>query len=418
MSTPDIGIISGTPNTGLENSNKLVRAVDPILHYFKTDMSPFASMILTKGLSIGERDNSRLPKITGKQLLKKGYSNPKIEYFEDQVLNDTFSTTAPVTAAATTLTVSTTDDDYFKAGDMLLLTNANNQTERVRISTVATSTLTITNEDGTTRTAGITMTTSDKFYILEAPRAEDSTAWAIRTTKSANMYNYLESVSETWGLTDIKRATSHSTGDPKLEEKMKAYARFKEKLEKMILFGNRAIINSTTNPVYQNGGLFYHIEQYSDVEIRDFSGLSATRAEINSFISAVCKNGTPDKIMLCDSKWLDAINSLGYQFVQAPSFRLGEIGMNIQKISGPFGSVQLVYEPMFDRFKPYNGSAVIIDMNDIEWCHLAAKGVNLDIAEYPIIQADGATSEKGEWKGMVGVKLNTLKHMGWAKNLP
>ena len=81
MPTPSIGVISGTPNTGLENSSKLVRAVDPILHFYRFDKHPFATMIMTQGQSLVARENSVIPKLTGKALHKKGYGNMKVEWF-------------------------------------------------------------------------------------------------------------------------------------------------------------------------------------------------------------------------------------------------------------------------------------------------------------------------------------------------
>ena len=417
MSTPDIGVIAGTSNTGLENANKMVRAVDPVMHYFQFDKHPLVSLLLTYGTSLVNRENSNLPIITGKSLKKKGYSNMKVEWFEDAALKRDFNPTASVAASDTSITVSTSDDDYFKTGDALLLTNTAGQTERVRISSVTAGTLNIVNDDGTTRTAGIVMTTADHFYLMENPRAEDSTANAIRTTKAANMYNYMEFISETYGLTEIKQATAHYTGDPMMEEKRKAYSRLLERLEMMFLFGTRAISGSTTNPVYQTGGLKYWLEAYSDVEIRNFSELSATKAELDSFLTAVGKGGSPDKVALVDSRWLAAINSMGYEAVQTNDYRVGEIGMNVKKIFGPMGTITLAYEPLFDQIATFNGSMMVVDLNDSEYTYLEGNGKNLDIKDHEIILADGSSANKGEYRGVCGIKFNTLKHFGWAKNL-
>jgi len=80
--TPDIGVISGTPNTGLEKSEKLIRAVDPILHFYRFDKHPFASMVLSQGQSLVARENSHIPKLQGKALRRKGYANMKFEWFK------------------------------------------------------------------------------------------------------------------------------------------------------------------------------------------------------------------------------------------------------------------------------------------------------------------------------------------------
>lgn len=417
MPTPDIGVISGTPNTGLENANKLVRSVDPVLHFFQFDKHPFASLLLTQGMSLVARENSNLPKVVGRGIRKRAVSNMKLEWFEDSAYKREYSPTAAVATGDTSVTVSTTDDDYFRAGDVLLLTNAAGQTERVKIASVAASTLNVVNDDGTMRTAGIVMTTGDKFYLMENVRQEDSTAPGLRSTKSANMYNYLEILSEPYGLTKVKKATAHYTGDPMLEEKRKAYSRLLERFEMIALFGTRAIATSTTNPEYHCGGLKYWMESYTDCEIRDMAGQALTKAELDSFLTAVGKNGSPEKVILCDSRILNAINGYGYEAVQADNFKIGEIGMNVKKIFGPMGQVSLAYEPLFDQVAPFRGTAMVVDMADVEYCYLSGNGENLDMHDEPILLADGSLSEKGQYIGAVGLKFNTLQHFGWLKNV-
>lgn len=418
MPTPDISVIQGTPNSGTENSNVLIRSVDPRLHFYKFNEHPLASLILSNGMALQARDNSPSPSIKGKQLSKKATSNIKFEWIEDDVMaKRSFKATAAVAANATSLTVSSADDDYFRAGDALLLTNASGQTERVVVSSVAANTLNVVNPDGSTRTAGIAMTVADEFYLQENARAEDSTAPEIRTTKAADMYNYCEIISEPYGVTRVKQIIGHyQTKNPMGLEKMKAFSRLMEKLEHMLIFGTRAIKNSTTNPTYYSGGLKYFLELYSDVEIRNMAGKPVTRAEMDSFLSAVCKAGSPNKVALCDSRMLNLISSMGYEHVQVNNYRVGEIGQNIKKIFGPMGEITLVHEPLFDNVRVMNGSMMVLDLNDITIRFLEGNGESMDIRDEEILLADGSISKKGQYIGALGAQYNTLKHFAWFKN--
>lgn len=418
MPVPDIGVMSGTPNTGIENSSVFIREVDPMLYYYETDLHPIATRILTSGQKLGYRENSVLPQLTGKSLKKQGTSNMKFEHFEDQVqLAEFYRATAALTASATSLTVSSSDDDHFRAGDVLLLTNAQGQTERTVISSVAANTLNVQNPDGTTRTAGIAMTTGDKFYRMENVRAEDSLAPSIRTTKRGAMYNYCEILSETYGLTFVKKATADYNGDPLLREKRKAFSRLLVNLEMMFLFGTRDLSGSTSNPVWHSGGMKYFMELYSDVEIRDASNFSLTRAELTHFLSSVGKGGSPNKVLLCDSRALAAINNMGFSDVRTDSYRQNEFGMNVRKIFGPFGEYELVYEPLFDQIDIYNGSMMVLDMDHIKYRFLEGNGQSYDIKEYAQVLADGSISEKGQYLGMCGFQFSNMKTMGWMKNI-
>lgn len=415
---PNVGVISGTPNTGVENSSVFIRDVDPMLYFYETDKHPIASMVLTAGMTMGYRDNANIPKISGKSLKKKARANVKVEFHEDQIeLAQFYNATAAVATGDTALTVSATDDDHFRAGDVLLLTNASGQTERLIIASVAANTLNVTNTDGSARTAGIVMTTSDKFYRLENVRAEDSTAPAIRTTKRAEMYNYLEIVSETYGLTKTKKAMADYNGDPMMLEKRKAFSRLMRNMEKMFWFGTRDVANSSTNPVYHSGGWKYFVELYSDVEIRDMAGKALTRAELMNFLTSVGRGGATNKVLVAGSRGLAAINNMGFEYVQKNDFKFGEFGMNINTIFGPMGKYDIIYEPLFDEMDFMAGSICVLDFDHIQFNYLAGNGVSLDIHDEQQLLADGSLAEKGQYVGQVGFTFETLKTMGWMKNI-
>lgn len=413
MPTPDIGVIAGSSNTGLRNSDTLIRAVDPVMHYYRFNEHPLISKILTMGTNLAKRENSPAPMLTGKQIKKKVYGNPKVEWLEDDLLQMEFSPTAAVATSATSITVSAADDDHFVAGDVLVLVNAAGQTENVIVASVATNTLNITNVDGTTRTAGIALTTGDTFYRIANARAESSTAPGIRSTNPASLYNFMQYFSRAYGMSLIQKNTAHyGVADPLAEERRKAYSNLLRDVEAAILFGTRAISGETTNPVRHMGGLRYFMELYSDVTIRDLSGFPVTRAEIDSFISEVCKAGTPEKIALVDNRMLNAISSMGYENVQVSNYRVNEFGQRIKKIFGPQGEIELVHEPLFDTVAAYRGSMMVLDMNDMEWAHLK----NLDFYDKPQILSDGSSDEKGTYEAVGCLKITTLKHSGWLKN--
>jgi len=328
MPEPAIGVMSGTPNTGLENSAVFIRDVDPTLYFYETDKHPIASMILTNGMELARRENSALPKITGKALKKQKSGNVKVEFLEDDTwLKREYNPTAAVTTSATSVTISSSDDDHFRAGDTLLLTNASGQREYLYVSSVAANTLNVANADGTTRTAGIAMTTSDKLYKMGNVRAEDSTAPAIRTTQRGDVYNYLSIMSETYGLTRTKRAQSDYNGDPFMLEKRKAFSRFMIQLEQNFWFGVRDVSASTTNPIYHSGGFHYFLELYSDVESRDMAGSPLTRAELNSFLNSVMRGGSTKKCLVGGKNALGVIDGLGYENVRVKDYRVGELGI-------------------------------------------------------------------------------------------
>lgn len=420
MSTPNYGVIAGTPNTGLDNSSLFVRDVDPMIYFFDGDKHPFATRILTMGQTFGYRENAKIPSVDGKALKIRGRSNYKVEHFEDQVdLADYYKPTAAVTASATSLTVSSTDDDHFVAGDCLLLTNASGQRETVIIASVAANTLNITNIDGTTRTAGIAMTTADKFHKMHNSRAEDSTAPSIRTSKPAEIYNYLEITSESYGVTQTRAATKDYKGqDPMNYEYRLAVSRLMTKLEMMFWNGSRAVGASSTNPVYHNGGLLYWLEAYSDVEIRDMAGFALTKAELMSYLASCGRGGSVEKWLVGGLRGLMPIYNMGFDFVQVNNFKLGEFGVQVDKIRTVNGVYNLVYEPLFDKVDVLSGSLFVVDPANLQFNYLQKfNSNNQAFMDRPQLLADGSTAMKREVIGQVGWTFETLKTFGWMKNI-
>jgi hypothetical protein len=209
----------------------------------------------------------------------------------------------------------------------------------------------------------------------------------------------------------------HYTGDPMLEEKRKAQSRFLERLEMMFIMGTRDIATSTTNPVTHCGGLKYWMETYTDCTIRDMLGRALTKAELDSFLTQVGRGGSPDKIMLVDSRVMNAINGFGYSHVQVDNYKVGEIGSNVMSVFGPMGKITIVYEPLFDAIAPLRGSAMVVDMEEVEYTYLEGNGVNLDIWDEAQLLANGSISDLRQIVAACGIKLNTLQHFGWLKNV-
>jgi len=223
------------------------------------------------------------------------------------------------------------------------------------------------------------MTTADKFYKMENVRAEDSTAPAIRTTKRAEIYNYLEIISEAYGLTKTRQATSDYSGDPLQLEKRKCFSRLMTKMEFMFWFGERAVAASTTNPKYHAGGWKYWMEAYSDVEIRDMAGFALTRAELFSFLGSVGRGGSSRKALVGGMRALAPIYNMGFEHVQVPSFKIGQFGVTIDQIRTVNGIYDLVYEPLFDDIDTFSGTLAVLDMDHIQYNYLSGNGVNLDL---------------------------------------
>lgn len=414
MPTPNITVLQGNVNTGTENSSVHVRDVDPKLYYLEAFKYPLVSALMTQGTELEKQDDGKMY-VKGAQVKKVATSNVKFEHTESELLNFAFSPTAAVTTGASSITISTSDDDYFVAGMDILLTNADGQQEVARVTAVGAGSLTVTRNVGST--GAIAMTTADKLYIMGVIRAEDSTSTESRQAKSETLYNYCEFISEPYGVTNIEQATKNYHGDPLKRKKMEAFARMKQKLEMMFWCGVRDVSSSTTNPIYRNGGILYWLRnQFTNVPVTDVSGV-LTKDMWEEWLQDVLKYNSMTKWVFCSSPVLTAVSGFASNQLRPADVNLNKFGMAITEYQSPFGKVYLVREPLFDEISSLNGMAVCLDMSNVLFRYLEGNGLNLDIQSYEDIQENDRSARKGEYRGVVGIDVRVGKSHGILLNV-
>lgn len=410
MATPNVQPYSGSGNTGIVNTSQHIRDVDPRLFYAETFKYPLVSLLFTMGTELERKDDGKYY-LKGKVISKSKTQNTKFEHTESELLKFEFTPTAAVTTGATTISIPTTDDEYFVAGMEILLTNSNGDREVARITAVANGQLTVTRNIGST--GAIALTTADKFYNLGVVREEDSTSTSARQAKGETLYNYVQFVSEPYGNTLIEQATANYNGNPFQRKKMEAFARMKQRLEMQMWFGVRNVTNSTTNPIYHNGGIMYWLEsQFTDVPTYDVGGV-LTRQTWDLWLQDALKYNNQAKYVFCSSPVLAAVSGFALNQLRPSDINMTKFGMSIMEYQSPFGKVYLVREPLFDEVASMNGAAVCLDLSNIKWRFMEG----LDLKSYDDIQENDRSGRKGEWLCVGGIDVAVGKSHAILKNV-
>lgn len=414
MPTLNIGVISGANNTGLDNASVFVRDVNPKLFYLEAFKYPAVTALFTQGLAVAFKDDGTY-QISGTQIKKNPTTHPKFEHTESELLKFAFNPTAAIATGDVSISLSTSDDDYFIANDEILLTNAAGQKEVVRVTVVGSGTLTVTRNIGST--GAIALATSDYFYRMGNVRSEDSTSGSPRQAKSETLYNYVEFMTESYGNSLIAQATANYHGNDFQRKKMEALSRMKRQLEIMFWFGVRSLDSSTTNPIYHNGGAFYWLEtQYTDVSITDAGGI-LTKQAWEQWLADALKYNSSEKWVFCSSAVLTAVTGFASNQLRPTDVNLKKFGMAIVDYQSPFGVVHLVREPLFDEVALTNGYAVCLDLNNVSWRYLEGNGVNLDMKSTDMIQENDRSGRKGEWSVTGGFDFAVGKSHAVLKNV-
>lgn len=416
MPTPNVTAISGLVNTGIENSSIFMRDVDPKLFYLESFKYPLASILFTMGTELERPAAGDAYALKGSNAPKrKATMNPKFEHTESEMLKFQFNPTVAVAAGDTTINISTSDDDYFVANMEALFVNAAGDREVVRVTAVGSGTLTVTRNIGST--GAIALATTDSIYIMGVVRAEDSVSTTPVQAKSETLFNYVEFMSEPFGVTLIERATANYHGDSYKRKKMEALARVKRQIETMMWFGVRSLDSSTTNPIYHNGGILYWLEsQFTDVATLDVGGV-LTKQLWDQWLLDALKYNNMTKFVFCSSIVMTAVSGFASDQLRPADVNLRKFGMAITEYQSPHGTVFLVREPLFDEVTSMNGGAVCLDMTNIDWRFLSGNGINLDLREYENRQENDRSGQKGEWMMVAGVDVKVGKSHALLKNV-
>lgn len=407
MATPNVGVAQGLANTGIVNTSAHIRDVDPRLFYLESFKYPLVSRLFTMGTKLEKNDDGKYYIKGDNSFKQRKTTNPKFEWEESERTKFAFNATAAITTGATSITISTSDDDYFVAGDEILLTNAAGNREVARVTAVGSGSLTVTRNVGST--GAIALTTADTFYRMGTIRAEDSTSTDARQSKGETLNNFVQFLAEPYGSTLIQQATANYHGNDFERKKMEAFDRMKRNLETMMWFGVKEQTNSTTNPIYHNGGIFYWLEdQFTDVPTMDAGGI-LTKSSWDSFLQEALKHNSMQKMVFCSSAVLAAVNGFATNNIRVTDQSQTKYGMQVQEYVSPFGTVVLVREPLFDEVEVSNGKAVCLDMNNVAWRFLEGNGLNLNLKSYDDIQENDRSGRKGEWMTVGGVQISTGK---------
>lgn len=414
MPTPNIGVVAGLGNTGIVNQSQLIRDVDPVMYYLEAFKYPLATILFTEGTYFEKSAGDKFA-LKGSPTRIVATINPKFEHTENELIKFAFSPTVAVATGDASITISTSDDDYFVAGDQVLLTNASGGREIARVTAVGSGSLTVTRNVGST--GAIAMTTADQLYKMGVTREEDSTSTSPRQQKGETVYNYVQFISEPYGNTWIDQATANYNGDQYKRNKMEAFGRMKRNLEMIAWFGTRAILNSTTNPVYQNGGILYWLEsQFTDVPVLDVGGV-LTKQTWDQWLQDALKYNSAEKFVFCSSPVLTAVSGFASTQLRPADVDLNKFGMAITEYQSPFGNVKLVREPLFDEVTVANGMAVCLDLTRVKFRPLVGNGVDGKLKSHDDIQENDRSGRKGEWIVIGGWDIETGKAHAILKNV-
>lgn len=369
-------LVTGSRDTTiLSTETRRSRDVTPALSQLEPDAGPLTT-ILTK-------------------LRKRGATDPKIEWFEDQLLPrfDVLAT-AITDAAATSMVV--TNYKYFRKGDLVRI----NKSEIVRVTTTP-STTTVAIKRGVGESAAATAAISSQLHILSNSNPEGGSVRSILSTQRVAVYNYLQIMRDPWGVTNTAKVTATFAGMDWTEEAQKELIEHKKHIEYAFLLGQRYEDTTGTNPERTTRG----IRQFISDNVKAING-ALTETLLDDFLRTAFRYGSKTKMLFCSPIVAQAINGFA-----KPKLRLvpsdKSYGITLTQYENA-GRVILLHEHVLmtnsdlNDFSGIAGEAVLVDVEDVLARYLQGRFTQHN----ENIQAPDVDGRVDEYLSEVGLELH------------
>ncbi len=320
-------------------------------------------------------------------------TDPKVEWFEDQLLPDFDVLAADITAVATTMTV--TNYQYFRKGDLVKI----NDSEVVRVSaTPSTTSVSITRGYGSI--SGVAALSGQRLFILSDAGAEFDSYRDNLSTQKIPKYNYVQDLATPMQFTDADIWTDTFAGKDLPQEHAKGLIEHKKKMEKALILGQPYNDTSGTYPIRSTGGIEYFIQ----TNVKDVAG-GFTEPEWEDFLRICFRYGSPEKLVLCSPKAIQSINGFSRAKLHTTSDE-STYGVTMTEYKNAGRRVMLVEEKLLTNqnlndLTGIAGHAILVDPNKLKLAYAQGQGTKL----HENLQNPGVKGRVDEYRTSFGFKM-------------
>lgn len=230
----------------------------------------------------------------------------------------------------------------------------------------------------------------------------------------SKIYNYTQIFRSTLEATRTAAKTRLRTGDSIKEAKREAMEDMMNDVERALWFGKRSESTLNGKPIRTMDGV---ISKITTNVVTNTDG-SFSMAELEGWMETAFQYGSSEKMGFCGNRVLTAMQQV-LRKNAAWQFQSGvkEFGMNVTRLTCPFGEIVLKSHPLFNQmtggtnttaYYGYNSSLVILDMENLKYVTFQDD----DIKYQKDLQANGLDGEKSGYLGELSMELGLEKtHM-------
>lgn len=371
----NITVVQGVRDTAvLGTETRRVRDVSPALMQLEPNEGPLTTLLA--------------------RLRSRTATDPKLEWFEDQLLPDFDTLGAAVAVGDTTLTVG--NYKLYRQDDLVRI----NDNEIVRVTANPTSSP-ISVKRGVGSVGATAAPNGGRLFILSDAAMEFATYRNQLTTQKVPKYNYTQILKSPASFSGTALGTKTFAGDDKMQERNKMLIEHKKKMEKALLLGTPFEDLSGADPQRSTAGCAYYIS----TNVKDFSG-GFTEPEFEDFIRLPFRYGAREKVVLCSPKAIQSINSFQRSKLQTFSDQ-SSYGVTMTEYKNAGRKLMLIEEMLLtnQNLNDLTGIAgwmIVLDLADLELRFLKGRATEL----WENVQNPGVDGEIDEYRCEFGLEMH------------
>lgn len=289
----------------------------------------------------------------------------KINWLEDELFPRLSAASGSGTSAATTVNVTASQGDYFRAGDVCRFASTG---ECFRVNSVSTDALTVTRGVGDVTAAAFA--DAEQIVIIGNAARQGGTLGTRKITKRVLGYNYQQIFRHPFGFTNTDVAISEYGGSNPEKEEVKKAVEHKRAIELSAFFGARDLLtlDSAANPTGFMGGVIEYLSTNIDSSIG-----TLTAATFETIMrDALQKGHSRNKVVYAAPVTQGALSGFLRGAWQPPTVDKKKWGAFVDAyINGSFGvNVPVVVKRDWNDFSTannqYGGIFFVIDMKSVK----------------------------------------------------
>lgn len=337
-----------TINSGLVGDqnilqNERVIDMDDVIAMLDPDVSQFTTMLM--------------------RVARKGANSTKVEWMEDQLFPRLSAVASGGATDGANIVVTAGQGAYFRVND--IVRNAKTGVA-VRVTAIATDTLSVTNHLG--RVAFAAHTAGDQLLIVGNTSAQGATLGTRSITQRVPQFNYCQIQRNPYGFTRSLMASKLYGGPAPDKERKKKAVEHKRAIEYTLFWGVRNLDLSGSQPNGQAGGLF----EFVTTNVKNAAG-TLSKLLLDTYMRDLLQHASQNVVLFVSPVVSQAISGFLRDAWLPNTVDARLWGAKVDGfLSGAYGfQIPVVVKRDWNDFSTANGQyggwAFSVDMDNIEY---------------------------------------------------